>query len=389
MKFLQSLVLQETKHRENIAMRGRKQILLLIMAFTVFVLGGCAEKKEPEELEYEAKQPINTEQPQPAEEELPVETHEGQAQSKISGLWIDEEKEALRPYAIMLSNIKKVNPQSGISEAAVIYEALAEGGITRLMGIFEDFSAARIGSVRSARHYYASVAAEYDAIFVHYGETKYATSKIAELKLDNLSGLEGVGNTVFYRDTSIAAPHNAFASYEGILKGTEEKKYRTERKEDWENHYTFYDEDTTFSDGQAAAKVELGFSGYAAPYFVYNEEEKLYERFQFGDTHMDANTKEALQFKNIIIQLVNEWDIDKNGYQTMDIENSSGEGYYITNGKAVPVTWQKNESTGKMHYYGENGEILKVNTGKTYIALYPTSRTEHLIFASSSVETAE
>lgn len=381
-------------------MRGKKQISFLInkttrkacwclmMVLTVMLLGGCGGSKEPEELDYEAQQPVTEQQTAEAEQES-VDTHEGQAQSKLTGLWIDEEKADLRPYAIMINNIKFVNPQSGISEASVMYEALAEGGITRLMGIFEDFSTDRIGSIRSARHYYASVAAEYDAIFVHYGETKYATSKIAELGIDNLSGLEGVVEPlVFYRDNSIKAPHNAFASYEGILAGTEKKGYRTEREADWENHYTFYEEDTELTEGQAVTKVELGFSSYTTPYFEYNEAEKTYGRFQFDGAHVDANTGEQLKFKNIIIQLVKEWDIDKNGYQTMDIENSSGEGYYITNGKMVPITWQKNESTGKMHYYGADGEILKVNAGKTFVALYPTSRTEHLSLTDgSSVET--
>lgn len=376
-------------------MRGKKQILLImVMVLVMAVLGGCGGSKEPEAADYEAQQPVDVTEQQTfetegTEETEPVETHEGQAQSPISGLWVDEEKATLRPYAIMINNIKKVNPQSGISEASVIYEALAEGGITRLMGIFEDFSADRIGSIRSARHYYVSVADEYDAIFVHYGETKYATSKISELDIDNLSGLEGaVEPIVFYRDNSISAPHNAFASYEGIVKGTEKKGYRTEREADWENHYTFYEEDTDIS-GQDVSKVELGFSSYTTPYFEYNEEEKTYGRYQFGGAHVDANTGEQLQFKNIIIQLVKEWDIDKNGYQTMDIENSSGEGYYITNGKMVPITWQKNESTGKMHYYDEAGEILKVNAGKTFVALYPTSRTDKLVFSGASEGTAE
>lgn len=373
-------------------MRGKKHsVLFMVLVLTVMILGGCGGEKEPEELDYEAKPPVEvTEQQQPVVEEQesePVDTHEGQAQSKITGLWMAEEKANLRPYAFMINNIKFVNPQSGISEASVMYEALAEGGITRLLAVFEDFSTERIGSIRSARHYYASIADEYDAIFVHYGETKYATSKIKELDLDNISGLEGVVEPIaFYRDNSIKAPHNVFASYDSIIAGTEKKGYRTERKEDWENHYTFYEEDTELTGGQIVNKVELGFSSYTTPYFEYNAEEKLYGRFQFDGAHVDANTGEQLKFKNIIVQFVKEWDIDKNGYQTMDIENSSGEGYYITNGKAVPITWQKNESTDKMHYYGEDGEILKVNAGKTFIAVFPNNRIDKVIFHGEEAE---
>ena len=373
-------------------MKGRKHILLLmVLVLTVMMLGGCGGEKEPQEVEYEATQPVDVTEQQPEqqeqeeEEEEPVDTHEGQAQSKITGLWMDEEKANLRPYAFMINNIKFVNPQSGISEASVMYEALVEGGITRLLAVFEDFGTNRIGSIRSARHYYASFADEYDAIFVHYGETKYATKKMAEIDIDNISGLEGAVEPIaFYRDKSIKEPHNVFASYESIMKGTEKKGYRTEREADWENHYTFYEEDTELTNGQAANKVELGFSSYTTPYFEYDEEEKLYGRFQFGGAHVDANTGEQLKFKNVIVQFVKEWNIDKNGYQTMDIENSSGKGWYITNGKAVPITWQKNESTDKMHYYGEDGEILKVNAGKTFIAVFPDSRTDKVVFTGKA-----
>lgn len=370
-------------------MKGKKHILLLmVFILTAMILGGCGGKKETEEVEYEANQPVKVTEQQPeqqAEEQEPAENHEGQAQSKITGLWMDEEKAKLRPYAFMINNLKVVNPQSGISEASVMYEALAEGGITRLLAVFEDFSAARIGSIRSARHYFASFADEYDAIFVHYGETKYATKKIAEIDIDNISGLEGAIEPVaFYRDKSIKEPHNVFASYEGIVKATEKKGYRTERKENWENHYTFYETDTELTDGQAANKVELGFSSYTTPYFEYDKEAKVYGRYQFGGAHVDANTGEQLKFKNVIVQLVKEWDIDKNDYQTMDIENSSGEGWYITNGKAVPITWKKNESTDKMHYYGADGEVLKVNAGKTFIAIFPNDRTDKVVFTGET-----
>lgn len=343
------------------------------------------QKKEKEERERQERERKEQEQKEQLEkEETEKEITGGKQKSVLTGLLIDEEKANLRPYAIMINNIKKVNnKQSGLSEASILYEALVEGGITRLMGIFEDFSSDRIGSIRSARHYYASIADEYDAIFVHYGQTKYATSKIKSLGLDNLSGLESVGSTVYYRDKTISAPHNAFASYDRIIKGTNQKNYRTKRNTDWENHYTFYKKDTNLLDGQSVIKVALGFSNYTTPYFEYNKEEQLYERFQFGGAHIDASIGKQLKFKNIIIQLVKEWNIDKNGYQTMDIENASGKGYYITNGKMVSITWQKNETTSKMHYYDEAGNILKVNEGKTFIAVYPTSRTDYLNFTSS------
>lgn len=346
--------------------------LLLMMA----VLTGC-QKKEVNESIAEIE-PSPTAAAEPIVTEAPVvETHEGEARSLLTGLWVPEEENTERPYAVMFNNIEYASPQSGISESDILYEALAEGGITRLMGIIQKPSGNRIGSVRSARHYFVSVADEYDAIFVHYGQTKYALSKIAELDVDNLSGLEWVGNVVFYRDKNIKTPHNAFASAEGIAGGMKEKEYRTEYRENLSQHFNFYEEDTEF-EGEPANLVKLGFSSYASPYFEYNKGEGLYYRSQYEAPHKDAVTEEQLAFKNIIIQLVSESNIDKNGYQDIDFTNATGKGYYISNGHVQEITWEKSESGKAMRYLDTDGKLLKINPGKTYVALYPTYRTDDL-----------
>lgn len=352
-------------------------VRILGMVLLAAALTGCQKKEESRTIAEMV--PIETQK-----EELPVietpepeETHEGEKKSDLTGLWISEEEASLRPYAVMFNNIGYANPQSGISDAAILYEALAEGGITRLMGILEKPSGERIGSVRSARHYFVSVADEYDAIFVHYGQTKYALSKISELKVDNLSGLEAVGTTVFYRDKSIKAPHNAFASAEGILKGTEKKGYRTECREDLCRHFNFYEEDTPLK-GEEANHVKLGFSGSSVSFFDYNKGEGLYYKGQFGKEHIDAVTGQQLAFKNIIIQLVEEKNIDANGYQTIHFENAVGKGYYISNGRVQEITWEKNEAGKAMRYLDSEGKLLSINPGKTYVALYPTYRLENL-----------
>ena len=320
--------------------------------------------------------PVVTEEPTPTEiqvEETPTPTPDpleihlanGEKQSYITGQWVKEDIANQRPYCMMFNNIAVANPQSGIGCAEILYEILVEGNITRCMGVFENLTDEssckdRMGSVRSARHYYASIASEYDAIFIHYGETTYATKKIAALKLDHLEGTYGEGNIVFYRDNNIKAPHNAFATLAGIHKAIEQKKFRTEHKEDFvPQHFDFAypeiglnsidrieindilatintdtdgntenTETTGNTDGNAdtsanstettantidtelalapqeistAALVKLPFSSYAQPYLTYDEETKLYTRYQYGGVHIDSNTNEPLTFNNIII----------------------------------------------------------------------------------------
>lgn len=357
----------------------KTKLFLALMACSVLLIS-CGKEKANSNNEGTATPDVTehvtvapTLEPEPT-----TETVDGKVKSKLTNEWVEEDKGTRRPYAIMLSNIKAASPQNGISQASILYEALVEGGITRCMGIFEDFDAEKIGSVRSARHYYASLADEYDAIFVHYGESKYTEAKLTELGVDNLSGLTSIGSTVFYRDSNIKAPHNAFASYNGIMEGTEKLKYRTEYRENLVSHYDFNEEDVTPDSDLTANTVALGFSKSYSPYFEYDEATKLYKRFQFDEPHVDATTQEQLAFKNLIIQFVTETTMDSTGRQDMAFTEATGEGYYISDGKAMKITWKKSEKDKFMSYYDESGNKLAVNTGKTYIALFPDDKTSNV-----------
>lgn len=373
-----------TNHLGKEKRRGQRKLrLLLCLLFLCALAAGCKKKEKAENI-------LPTVTPTIAEPTItpmitPEINREGQAMSKLTGLWIEEEIANQRPFAVMLNNIKVANPQSGIGDASILYEALVEGGITRLMGIFEGIqpsskTAERIGSVRSARHYYVSFADEYDAIFVHYGQTSYAIKKMKQLGIDTINGMEGIGASSFYRDSSIKAPHNAFLSLEGIQKAVEKGKLRTTYEEGYDSHYQFYEKDTELVSATPANQITLRFSAQAKPYFRYDTNAKEYLRFQYDAEHIDANTKEQLSFKNIIVQFVKEWNIDKNGYQTMEIEDATGEGYYITNGNYIPIQWKKNESSRFMRYYTKTGEELTINPGKTYVAVFPNDRVSDVTF---------
>lgn len=316
----------------------------------------------------------------PTVTEEPInEIPEGYTISRLTGTVIPEEKYALRPIAVQFNNLKIVGNQWGIGQASILYEAIVEGGITRLLGVFDDLQADRIGSIRSSRHYFVSIADEYDAIYVHFGKTKYAIAKLKELNMNNLDGMESVGSIVFYRDTTMKAPHNAFTSLERIQNGIAKKSYRTEFNGPENNHFGFYTEDTDFTEGTDVNKITLKYSSYTSPYLIYNAETKLYERYQFDAPHIDSNTEKQLAFKNVIVQFVKEWDIDRNDYQTMDIEDANGSGYYITNGKMTEITWVKKEADRTMSYYDKDGNQLRINPGKTFISLFPVDNKDNVV----------
>lgn len=352
--------------------------MVLCVSALVYGCQGTKKEAEPTQIATQTEAPTQetlvTEAPT-AEPAPTADLHEGKEKSLLTGKYVSKKKAKRRPYAVMINNIGyAARYHSGISQASILYEAKVEGGITRLMGIFESPDLEKLGSVRSARHYYVSVASEYDAVFVHFGHTKFALSKIDKLGVDNLSGLSGYGGRVFYRDNAISAPHNAFTSTKGLETGMKTLKYRKNYKKNFKGHFNFYDEDTDLSSGKKADKVTVQFSGYASPYFVYDKDKKVYKRYQYGGKHIDTANNKQLAFKNLIIQYVDDEPIvpgHPKDYRTINFENASGKGMYITNGKAVKITWKKNESKKIMKYYAADGSELTINPGKTYVALFP------------------
>ena len=206
----------------------KKLAVMMILALTVGMMAtGCGKDKETEmDVVDLTVPPVVTEEEEPEPEpEEPEVTHEGEAQSLLTGEWLPEEETKNRPVAIMLGNTTDALPQYGIGEADVLYECLVEGGLTRLMGIFEDYNdAPKYGSVRSCRLYYAYLAKEYDAIYAHYGQASNAKSFLNSDAIDNLNGLEGTMDSImYYRSSDRPAPHNVFTTPDGIAAGIEKK----------------------------------------------------------------------------------------------------------------------------------------------------------------------
>jgi hypothetical protein len=220
-------------------MKKRTFFILLLIITAVFMVA-CKKKVSDDNGAIKDNENANNATVTPADvvneptaTPLPVETHEGEMKSYLSGLWVPVKIGTKRPYAIQFNNFKTVKNQWGIGQADIVYECLVEGGITRLLGIGENYHGDKLGSVRSSRHYFVSILEEYDAIYVHYGKTKYATSKMDKLGTDHMDGTMGIGTVVYYRDKSINAPHNAFTSLEKIQAGIEKEKFRTELEKDY------------------------------------------------------------------------------------------------------------------------------------------------------------
>lgn len=276
-----------------------------------------------------------------------------------------------RNVAVMINNIKKVwGYQSGLQDAHIIYEIITEGGITRLMAIYKDKDTNRIGSVRSARIYYIDYVLENDAIYVHVGGSKEAISDINTLGISDLNG-----QTIFRDKTlDLNTEHTAFTSMELINSKVLSRKMRSTTEKENLLNYSIEEIDLSKMEGAIKAdNIYISYSGVKSTTFTYDEKNKVYKRFQNDIAHTDYVTKEQYTAKNIITYQVSNRSYDSYGRQEID-NIGKGNGYFITDGYAVPITWEKSSRSSQTIYKYLNGEKITVNDGNTYIQIQPKNR---------------
>ena len=352
--------------------------MILLGVMSLSLLTGCGKKEETPAVSDTAQETsISAPEEVPVSEpEIPA-VPEGMARSYLTGEWIDETIANQRPLAVMLGNTKIATPQYGITDADVIYEAAVEGQETRLMAIFQDYAnLEKVMSIRSCRHYYVHWALEFDAIYAHYGQAKYAVEILSQDYVNNLSGLDGGVEKVMYkRDSNRKAPHNAYTSWNGIVDSVAKKGYDTVYPQNFVKPFSFNEEDDKqiqIAGGETCNTFYPGYP-YNKPWFEYDESTGEYLRFQFDDAQIDAETGEQLSYKNILVKYV-EPDYYENGTPNYKVDGT-GAGLFITNGKAVQVTWKKDsETSGPTKYYYEDGTEIVLNQGKTYICQVETTQ---------------
>ncbi|MCD7776500.1 MAG: DUF3048 domain-containing protein [Firmicutes bacterium] len=300
----------------------------------------------------------------------------------LTGLGTDTDLSSARPVAIMINNIKKANPSYGLSDADVIYECLAEGGITRLLMISLDYSnLGVVGSIRSSRPYYITFAFDYGAIYIHAGGSDDA---YAMLKSSGIAYLDGVNMylpDMFYRDSTrwstMGYEHSLMTTGSRIVSGIAYKGYRTTKSSSVNYPLSFveYGESANLSGmsgSQNAAGVTLKYSSSQTVDFKYNEATGEYLRYQFGGSkHIDGATGEQLSFKNVIIILTDISEIEGDDAGRLSVVTTgSGNGYYISEGVAVPIKWSRKSDTSGITYTNSDGGSLTFNRGTTFVCVF-------------------
>ena len=280
-----------------------------------------------------------------------------------------------RPYAVMVNNLNEARQiQSGLSEAYMVYEMIVEGGITRFLALYKDADTAKIGSVRSARHYYLDYVLENDAFFVHWGYSNQAKNDIQTLRINNINGLVYEG-TYFYRDNplNISSEHTGFTTMEMLKKASKKLGYRQETENGVLLNYSAEPVNLEkHGKPETATNVTIRYSNYIENKYEYDETNKIYKRFVNNKEHKDYATKEQLEVKNIIVYEIDNYTISGDTKGRQFLENiGSGDGYFISEGKSVKIKWNKKDRESKTKYTFEDGFELVVNDGNTFIQIMP------------------
>lgn len=362
-------------------MKKKFVVWVLLALAAVMMTAGCGKDKdeEPDIVDLTVPPVEIEEEPEPEPEEEPEVTHEGEAQSLLTGEWLPEEETKNRPVAIMFGNTTDALPQYGVGEADVLYECLVEGGLTRLMGIFDNYNdAPKYGSIRSCRLYYAHIAKEYDAIYAHYGQASIAKSFLNSDAIDNLNGLDGAVEAVmYYRSGDRPAPHNVFTTPDGIAAGIEKKGYRTTYADGYNGHFLFSDgEEPVVLNGSSAYAMQTTYPS-SRTWFEYDEQSGSYKRFHYKKEHVDGETGEQLAFTNVIFQIIPGRVIDGKGRMEFDTVGS-GKAIYFTGGKCEDITWKKDSLDSPLLFYDGNGDQLVMNPGKTSICIITADSADNI-----------
>lgn len=278
-----------------------------------------------------------------------------------------------RPIAVMIDNDEEsARPQAGLEDAYLVYEITVEGAATRFMALFKNYDVAKVGPVRSARHYFLDYALENDAIYTHAGQSPQAGRDIAALGMIDINGLSGLDGQYFHRDyTHTSSWHTLYTGTDKLAELAEAKGIR---KESDELIYKYNEQDTEIG-GQPATEFALPYAPFYRVTYEYNTDSKVYERSINGAPHK-SQSGVTLSAKNVIVLYIDNYNLnDGTNAGRQELDNiGSGKGFYMTNGQYKQITWSKSSRRAKTIIKDESGAEITLNPGTTYVQIIPESK---------------
>lgn len=301
----------------------------------------------------------------------------------------DGQDKNARPIAVMINNVRVALPQYGLESADIIYEAVTEGGITRLMALYSDIeNISKVGPVRSARDQFVEMMLPLNAIYVHIGSSTSARRMLNFYSYQDIDGIY-LGFISFEYDAELAKTksreHCWFTTKDLIKAGIRQNNIGTKNSFYPAFDFIEYGKGERIPAVGDAGSIVFEYSNYADVAFNYDENTGKYLKSAFGVPHTDAATGNTLSFDNVFIIVADVGIQEENGILP-DFDLSAGTGYYFYKGKYEQITWTKGSPENPLLIYGKDGEILKVNPGKSYVGLLDRAQLDTLVISRRTQE---
>lgn len=279
--------------------------------------------------------------------------------SPLTGMQVKPELAALPTTGVMIENSPDARPQSGLYDAGVVFEAIAEGGITRFLALFQESKPEYIGPVRSVRPYYLDFLAPFDAPIAHAGGSGQA---LAELRSQGFKDLEAFQNPNHYsRVSNRYAPHNLYTGRSKLLelqksKGWSKSKFTGFARKEEKKATT-----------PNAKSIDFSISSfYYNPHFDYDAKSNSYKRVMAGSPHTDEKARKQINPKVVVAMVMGHHYA---GIYSVYGVNGKGKVYVFQDGTVTGGTWEKKSRKHQFIFKDSKGKELGLNPGQTWISI--------------------
>lgn len=286
--------------------------------------------------------------------------------SHLNGIEVASKADLSKPVtAIMIENSPDARPHSGLKQAEVVYEAIAEGGITRFLTLFQQHKPQLIGPVRSLRMYYVDWLAPYQASVAHVGGSHASLQEIRNGKYRDIDQFFNGGS--YWRANDRRPPHNVYTSFEKLDALNAGKGYKSSQ------FTSFARTDGKASDKPNAVSIDINFSSsWYNTHYDYDKASNTYLRSIGGQASNDR--EEGRLVPSVVIALhVNETTVMEDGWRQSIVTNGTGTATVFQNGTAAECTWRKNDRFSPLELIDAAGKPVVLNRGQTWIAAVPNS----------------
>lgn len=273
--------------------------------------------------------------------------------------------------AAMIENLVGSRPPSGLDKASVVYEALAEGGITRFLALFpSDAKITEIGPIRSARPYYISWAEEYKAVYLHAGGSPQALAYLKSGKANLIDFNQFVHAPNFYRDRTRFAPHNLYTSSFLMSDGLNRLKLPAPTYTSW----TFGTPTPLDQRPVQTNDIVVDFSSFNYKVkYTYDRVNNRYVRFLADKPHVTRDGS-AITADNVVVEFMTV-GLLPGEKERLDLKTiGTGQLIVFRNGTTVPGTWKKDNNSGRTQFLDQQGNAIALNPGVTWIEAVPVGR---------------